>query len=124
MSALTSTPILVVEQFTIMGRILRTFLRQLGFSNVDLVSDGAAALAKLRTRSYGLLIPDWNLRPMSGADLVARVRADARLKDTPVLMLMPAAGNLVGGDGGADFRLPKPFDVTALGNALASLLGG
>jgi two-component system chemotaxis response regulator CheY len=121
MNTPTSTPILFVEDFNIMARILLTFLRQLGFQNVDQASDGATALCKLRARPYGLLIPDWNIRPMSGFDLVRSVRADAQLKNTRVLMLMPAAGNPIGGDGGADWRLPKPFDAAMLESALLSV---
>jgi CheY-like chemotaxis protein len=41
-----------------MIRIVRNLLRQLGFEHIDEASDGTMALAKLHTRSYGLVISD------------------------------------------------------------------
>jgi len=61
-----SIPVLVVDDYSTMVRIIRNLLRQLGFSNVDDANDGAAALAKMRAKRYGLVISDWNMEPMSG----------------------------------------------------------
>jgi two-component system chemotaxis response regulator CheY len=44
-----SMPILVVDDYSTMIRIIRNLLKQLGFENVDDASDGSAALAKLQT---------------------------------------------------------------------------
>ena len=61
-----SMPILVVDDYNTMVRIIRNLLRQLGFSDVDDANDGAAALAKMPAKRYGLVISDWNMEPMSG----------------------------------------------------------
>jgi two-component system, chemotaxis family, chemotaxis protein CheY len=53
-----SMPVLVVDDYGTMIRILRNLLRQLGFSDIDDASDGAAALAKMRAKRYGLVISD------------------------------------------------------------------
>ena len=45
------TPILVVDDYKTMVRIVRNLLHQLGFHNVDDASDGASALAKLRAHA-------------------------------------------------------------------------
>jgi two-component system chemotaxis response regulator CheY len=42
-----SMPVLVVDDYSTMVRIIRNLLRQLGFSDVDVANDGAAALAKM-----------------------------------------------------------------------------
>src|SRR3546814_4750372 len=55
-------PILVVDDFNTMSRIIRNLLKQLGFNDVDEASDGTAALSKVRQRNYGLVISDWNMR--------------------------------------------------------------
>ncbi|MEQ9199444.1 MAG: response regulator, partial [Rhodospirillales bacterium] len=55
--------ILIVDDYKTMLRIMRNLLRQLNFINVDEASDGAAALEKLRSKSYGLVISDWNMEP-------------------------------------------------------------
>jgi two-component system, chemotaxis family, chemotaxis protein CheY len=61
-----SMPVLVVDDYSTMVRIIRNLLRQVGFSDVDDANDGAAALAKMRAKRYGLVISDWNMKPMSG----------------------------------------------------------
>ena len=55
-----SIPVLVVDDYNTMVRIIRNLLLQLGFTDVDDASDGSAAIAKMRTRRYGLVISDWN----------------------------------------------------------------
>ena len=69
-------PVLVVDDYGTMVRIIRNLLRQLGFADVDDASDGVAALAKMRAKRYGLVISDWNMEPMTGYDLLRQVRAD------------------------------------------------
>src|SRR5204862_6550606 len=56
-----SMPVLVVDDYNTMIRIIRNLLKQLGFEDVDDASDGSAALSKLREKRYGLVISDWNM---------------------------------------------------------------
>ena len=70
-----SMPILVVDDYSTMIRIIRNLLKQIGFENVDDASDGSAALAKMQGKRYGLVISDWNMEPMTGYDLLKEVRA-------------------------------------------------
>ncbi len=123
MIAHMTTPILIVDDYNIMVRIVRNLLRQLGFANVDEASDGQAALAKMRARPYGLVISNWQAGAMSGRELVREVRADARLKHTPMLMMTPAEG-AQGCAREADVSgfLPKPFDAAQLHRQLIAAL--
>ena len=83
-----SMPILVVDDYSTMIRIIRNLLKQLGFENVDEASDGSAALAKLQTKRYGLVISDWNMEPMTGYDLLKEVRASPEFsKAMPFIMI-------------------------------------
>ena len=50
-----SMPVLVVDDYSTMVRIIRNLLRQVGFSDVDDANDGTAALAKMRAKRYGLV---------------------------------------------------------------------
>ena len=43
-----SMPILIVDDYNTMIRIIRNLLKQLGFENVDDANDGTSALAKMR----------------------------------------------------------------------------
>ena len=82
-----SMPILVVDDYNTMVRIIRNLLRQLGFEDVDAAPDGTAALAKLRSRKYALVISDWNMEPMTGYELLKEVRGDPGLTKTPFIMV-------------------------------------
>jgi len=63
-------PILVVDDYKTMIRIIRNLLKQLGFDDVDEASDGTEALGKMKERKYGLVISDWNMEPMTGYECV------------------------------------------------------
>jgi CheY-like chemotaxis protein len=60
---------------------------RLGINDVDDANDGAAALAKMRSKRYGLVISDWNMVPMSGYELLRELRNDPALKRTPFIMV-------------------------------------
>src|SRR3954467_3192202 len=81
-----SMPVLVVDDYNTMIRIIRNLLKQLGFEDVDDASDGSAALSKMREKKYGLVISDWNMEPMTGYELLKEVRADPGLTKTPFIM--------------------------------------
>src|SRR2546429_4055111 len=82
-----SMPVLVVDDYNTMIRIIRNLLKQLGFDNIDDASDGSEALNKMRGKKYGLVISDWNMEPMTGYDLLKEVRADPNLATTPFIMI-------------------------------------
>ena len=64
-------PVLVVDDYNTMIRIMHNLLKQLGFEQVDDASDGSTALTKLRKGDYGLVISDWNMEPMTGFRVAA-----------------------------------------------------
>jgi two-component system chemotaxis response regulator CheY len=81
-----SMPVLVVEDFSTMGRINCGLLRQIGFQHVDLAHGGTTALGKMRDTRYGLVISDWNMQPMTGLDLLKQIRLDNALAHTTIRM--------------------------------------
>ena len=122
-----STPVLVVDDYQTMVRILRNLLKQVGFKDVDDASDGTAALAKLREKKYGLVISDWNMEPMTGYELLQHVRADEALKDIPFIMVTAEAKteNVVAAKkAGVNNYIVKPFNAQTLQAKIAAVLGG
>jgi two-component system chemotaxis response regulator CheY len=112
-----SLPILIVDDYGTMIRIIRNLLRQLGFENVDEASDGVAALAKMHNRNYGLVISDWNMEPMSGYELLQKVRADPMLGATPFIMITAESKteNVVAAKkAGVNNYIVKPFNAQTL----------
>ena len=112
-----STNVLIVDDYKTMLRIIRNLLKQLEFDNVEEACDGQEALAKLRAGSFGLVISDWNMQPMTGLDLLKEVRADARLKDTPFIMITAESKteNVVAAkQAGVSNYIVKPFNAETL----------
>jgi two-component system, chemotaxis family, chemotaxis protein CheY len=122
-----STPILIVDDYQTMLRIIRNLLKQLGFENVDEASDGTAALRKLKERPFGLVISDWNMEPMSGLQLLRAVRAEPRLKDLPFVMVTAESRPeriAMASEAGANSLVVKPFDANVLSERIALAVGG
>ncbi len=119
-------PILIVDDYKTMLRIIRNLLKQLGFDNVDEASDGQGALEKLHGKSYGLVISDWNMEPMTGLQLLKECRADANLKDLPFIMVTAESKteNVVAAkEAGVSNYIVKPFNAETLKGKLESVLG-
>jgi two-component system chemotaxis response regulator CheY len=122
-----STPILVVDDYKTMVRIVRNLLHQLGFTNVDDAPDGASALAKLRAKRFGLVISDWAMEPMSGLELLQAMRADPDLKTLPFIMITAENRKervAKAEQAGADGYIVKPFSAETLGERIARVMGG
>lgn len=126
MSLDLSIPVLVVDDYQTMVRILRNLLKQIGFVNVDDASDGAAALEKLREKNYGLVISDWNMEPMTGYELLQQVRADEALKDLPFIMVTAEAKTenvIAAKKAGVNNYIVKPFNAQTLQSKISAVLG-
>ena len=125
MSVSMTMPILIVDDYNTMIRILRNLLRQLGFSNIDEANDGDAALAKMQSKSYALVISDWSMAPMTGMELLKRVRAEERTKETPFVMVADDMDE--GADAerraGASTYIVKPFTAQSLKSKLVPVIG-
>ena len=120
----SSTPILVVDDYQTMIRIIRNLLKQLGFEDVDDATDGVEAMSKLRQRKYGLIISDWNMEPMNGLDLLKQVRADPKLSGIPFIMVTAESktDNVVAAkQAGVSNYIVKPFNAETLGKKLATV---
>jgi two-component system chemotaxis response regulator CheY len=118
--------VLVVDDYATMRRIIKNLLNQIGFNNVDEAADGASALAKLREKAFGLVISDWNMEPMTGLQLLQEVRADAKLKPLPFIMVTAESKteNVVAAkEAGVNNYIVKPFNAETLKKKIESVLG-
>jgi two-component system chemotaxis response regulator CheY len=98
----------------------------LGFTNVEAVEDGEAALDRLHAAAYGLVIADWNMEPMTGYELLLKMRADANMRRTPFIMITAESKteNVVAAkQAGANNYIVKPFNAPTLKQKLASIFG-
>ena len=123
-------PVLVVDDYRTMVRIIRNFLNQLGFADVDGASDGGAALKMMHEKDYGLVISDWNMEPMTGYELLREVRADDHLSQTPFIVVTAGAKSETGAEtetvartAGASNYLLNPFNAVPLRSKIEALFG-
>ena len=119
-------PILIVDDYKTMLRIIRNLLKQLGFNNVDEAVDGSDALSKLRAKDYGLVISDWNMEPMTGIQLLREVRADEKMRDMPFIMITAESKTenvIAAKEAGVSNYIVKPFNAATLKAKLTSVIG-
>ncbi len=108
--------ILVVEDEPGIQQVLKFNLSQHGH-DVLVADDAEGAMQLLRSALPDLILLDWMLPGQSGIDLVQRIRADARLKNIPIIMLTARAeerDKIQGLDTGADDYITKPFSPREL----------
>ena len=116
--------ILVVDDYLTMIRIISNLLKQLEFVNIDQALDGKAALEKMSGKSYGLIISDWNMEPMTGLDFLKELRTKGN--NTPFIMVTAEskAENIVAArDAGVNNYIVKPFNADTLKTKLSQVLG-
>ena len=121
-----SIPILVVDDYSTMVRIIRNLLKQLGFEDIDDASDGTAALAKMQEKKYGLVISDWNMEPMTGYELLKEVRAAPALTKTPFIMVTAESKTenvIAAKKAGVNNYIVKPFNAQTLKTKIDAVFG-
>ena len=126
MAADKSMNVLVVDDYKSMVRIVRGMLNQLGFVNVDDAPDGAAAMALLKEKTYGLVLSDWNMQPVTGLELLKQVRAEEKTRATPFDMVTAEAKveNVIAArQAGVNNYVIKPFTLAVLKQKLTSVVG-
>jgi len=123
----TTCRVLIVDDYSAMGRMLRRSLREVGFKAVDLATTGAAALARLRGKRYGLVFSGLKLKPMSGLDLARFMRADPSLKSLPVIALADEAtpdAERAAKQAGISDTIVKGFTIDTVRKKIVAALGG
>jgi two-component system chemotaxis response regulator CheY len=117
MSVDLSMPVLVVDDYNTMVRIIRNLLRQVGFTNVDDANDGISALRRLHEKRYGLVISDWNMEPMTGYELLKEMRANPDLAAVPFIMITAESKTenvIAAKKAGVNNYIVKPFNAATL----------
>ncbi len=118
--------VLVVDDSITVREVERGLLSLQGYA-VDVAVDGAEGWNALRTGQYDLVVTDVDMPRMNGIELVKLIRADARLKDLPVIIVSykdREIDRLNGLDAGADRYLTKgSFQDDTFVQTVAELLG-
>ena len=113
----TNMPILVVDDYHTMVRIIRNLLKQVGYENVDDAANGEEALRKIADKRYSLIISDWNMEPMTGFQLLQKVRELGVNSDVPFIMVTAESktDNVIAARrAGVSHYIVKPFNAATL----------
>ena len=118
-------PVLVVDDYKTMVRIIQNLLDEIGFKNLHGANDGAEAYKKMKTTQFGLVLADWNMEPMSGFDLLCKVRADEALKAIPFILVTAESRPekvIEAKEAGVNNYIVKPFTAQTLKQKIATVL--
>ncbi len=119
--------ILVVDDFKTMRRIVTGLLLQIGFRNIDEAVDGQSALAMIAEKQYHLIISDWNMEPVSGFELLQKIRsAEGAIKTVPFIMVTAESKpeNIIKAkQAGVNNYIVKPFNADTLKKKMTSVIG-
>ncbi len=79
--------ILIVDDHEPMRKILKNILRKVGFHDMEEAVDGRDALQKLKEKKFDIVLLDWNMPGLTGADVLREMKQDDSLKNIPVIMV-------------------------------------
>lgn len=123
----TRLKILVVEDNALLQRALRDMLELWGVGQVVTVSNGLDAKELLQREPYDLLVTDWMMEPVGGAQLVGWVRRSpcSLSPDLPIIVLTANADLATvraAWDAGADSVLAKPASAATIARRIEAVL--
>ncbi len=119
-------PILIIDDYKTMLKIVRGLLNQLGFMNIDEASDGSMAWNMMQEKQYKLLLCDWNMEPMNGLELLKKIRADAKFAKMPFIMVTAetkAENIMIAKQAGVNNYIVKPFNLATLKLKMQAVIG-
>jgi len=122
-----SADVLVVDDNQFMRKLVRNLLVNVGVKNVHEAGDGIAGLEAIRNLSPDVVVLDWEMPFLNGAELVRIVRSPGvfPIPDVPIIMLsghgerwrVVEAARL-----GVNEYLRKPISARALLDRLVTIL--
>ncbi len=108
--------ILIVEDEPAIQELLAFNVMQAGFQALR-AEDADGAWQQIRNNAPDMILLDWMLPNTSGVVLAKQLRADARTKDIPIIMLTARGeerDKILGLESGADDYITKPFSPREL----------
>ncbi len=116
---------LVVDDFEPMRKIIAVQLRALGAEQILEARNGLEALRLLLSQRVDVVISDWNMPIMTGLELLAAMRANKPLQNTPFIMVTASSERAQITEAlssGVRSLLVKPFTRVSLARAIEKVL--
>ena len=108
--------ILVADDDPHIGEVLKFALQRAGYS-VEVVHNGAQALAAAQQQQFDLIILDVMMPELEGTEVCRRIRSDAAISALPIVFLSSRTDEIdriVGLELGGDDYMDKPFSPREL----------
>ena len=104
--------VMIIEDNQLNQKIADMIIKQLGHDTVQ-VFEGIKAVEMVRQEKPDLIILDIKLVDISGVDICKEIKADAELKNIPVIVVTALSGdedkkNIIA-ESGCDNYIAKPF---------------
>ncbi len=115
--------ILIVDDERGIAEIVGERLQDNGYETA-FAYDGLSALDTAVREKPDLILLDYTLPKMNGDKVCRRFKADAQLRNTPVILLSAYRRDCLESEPPADAFLSKPFDSEELLELIRSLLSG
>jgi two-component system chemotaxis response regulator CheY len=112
--------ILIVDDSSIMRRIIGNVVQQLGVQKGDFdeAKDGVVAWKLLQEKQYDVILTDWNMPNMNGLELVKKIRGEGSThRGTPTVMITTEGGKsevITALKAGVNNYTVKPFNTPTL----------
>jgi two-component system chemotaxis response regulator CheY len=122
-----SLGILVVEDNANMRQIIRSLLQAIGVGQIDFATDGIEGLEAIQELNPDVLVLDWEIPLLAGAELVRMVRTPGTVPnaDLPIIVLSAHGERrqvIEATRLGVDQYLIKPISVRAMHARLADIV--
>lgn len=119
--------VLIVDDSAAIRKILQRVLKQsdIPVGEIHEAGDGVEALAVLDRVSVGLVLSDINMPNMDGIQFLSKVKADARFKHLPVIMITTEGNQTMVMDAvnlGAAGYVRKPFTAEQIKEKLTGII--
>ncbi len=116
--------VLIVDDSKTVCSVIEKILHSCGFDEIEAVQNGQAALDRLHATHFDIIICDWEMSPMSGIDVLNKVRQQDNIRNT-YFILMSAKRDmewiLAAKKAGADGLITKPFTPDTLKQKISQL---
>jgi CheY-like chemotaxis protein len=124
---LARVEVLLADADPKLSEVVRDVLRYIGLQRITSVNNGVEALEYIRKREVDLLITDWDMPQMNGAELVSFLRANPQSPNPymPIIMLTGKAERRDvenARDVGVTEFLVKPFSAKTLYERLVMVI--
>jgi two-component system cell cycle response regulator len=113
---MTTATVLIADDSMLIRAVVRVELEEEGYRVIEAV-DGLAAVQQCRQDQPDVVLLDVEMPGLDGYQVLSELKADAALKDIPVVFLTGRGGTadvVAGLRGGAHDYLKKPFETAEL----------